>query len=67
MAIPSPKSPAMEQLLEDCYGRTTAILLDYCVECRKPAVEFRDASARREYTMSGLCGTCQDRIFGLGG
>ena len=64
MANPAPKSPAMEQLLEDAYGRTTAILLDYCVECRKPAVEFRDEASRREYTLSGLCNRCQDIIFG---
>ena len=66
MANPAPKSPLLEQLLEDTYGRTTAILLDYCVECRKPAEQFRDDASQREYTMSGLCQRCQDRIFGIG-
>lgn len=64
MATPSEKSPQMEQFLENLMGRTTAIQLDYCVICRKPATEFRDAVSRKEYTLSGFCQRCQDETFG---
>jgi len=63
MATPSPKSPQLEQLLENLMGRTTAILLDYCVICRKPATEFKDDFSRKEYTLSGFCQACQDDFF----
>ena len=41
----------------------TAILLDYCTICRKPATDFRDDLSRKEYTLSGFCQTCQDDFF----
>lgn len=63
MATPSPKAPNMEQFLENLSGRTTAILLDYCVICRKPAENFRDELSLKEFTMSGMCQTCQDEVF----
>ena len=63
MATPSKKSPKMEQFFETMYGRTTAILLDYCAFCRKPATDFRDDLSRKEYTISGLCMRCQDEVF----
>ncbi len=63
MATPSPKAPNMEQFLENLYGRTTAILLDYCVICRKPAENFRDELSLKEFTMSGMCQSCQDVVF----
>ena len=40
-----------------------------CPFCRQPIVpdlEFRDALSHREYTISGLCQKCQDRMFGKG-
>lgn len=64
MATPSEKSPQMEQFLETFMGRSTAILLDYCAFCRKPAENFRDELSRKEYTISGLCERCQDEVFG---
>jgi len=63
MATPAPKSPQLEQYLENLMGRTTAVLLDYCVICRKPATEFPDELARKEYTLSGFCADCQSEIF----
>jgi hypothetical protein len=64
MATPSEKSPQMEQFLETFMGRSTAILLDYCTVCRKPAENFRDELSRKEYTISALCQHCQDEVFG---
>ena len=63
MANPTPKAPHMEQYLETLYGRTTAIQLDYCVICRKPATQFSDELSAKEYTTSGMCERCQDVVF----
>ncbi len=68
MAEPTHKTEGIERFLEDNFGRTTAITTDTCVPapvgCGGPAIEFRDAVSRREYTISGLCQKCQDEIFG---
>jgi hypothetical protein len=62
------KAPAVEDLLERVAGRTSAIEEDRCVNppigCGGPAVEFRDELSRKEYGISGLCGPCQDTVFG---
>ena len=68
MAIPSPKSPSVEALLERTSGRTTAIEGNRCVPapmgCGGEAVEFEDNICLMEYTISGLCQTCQHEVFG---
>ena len=65
--IPSYKHPAMEELLEKSYGRTTSIKSNRCIPapigCGGPADEFFDALSTREYLISGLCQKCQDKIF----
>ena len=63
MATPAPKSPQMEQFLENLMGRTTAIQGDICAVCRKPAENFRDELSRKEYTLSGMCDSCQSEVF----
>jgi hypothetical protein len=37
-----------------------------CPHCVKPIVasDFKDALSRQEYTISGLCQECQDKVFG---
>lgn len=35
-----------------------------CVKCKKPKGEFDDEMSRAEWEISGLCGICQDKIFG---
>lgn len=37
-----------------------------CPLCHKAIVKgsFRDALSEREYTISGLCQSCQDEMFG---
>lgn len=64
---PTPESSALEQLLEDMTGRTTAIKAQLCVRkpygCGEPMGPFRDVLSAKEYTISGLCQTCQDSIF----
>lgn len=67
MAKPSFKSPEIEKMLESMFGRTTAIENDRCINppigCGKPALAFKNATARAEYAISGLCQNCQDKIF----
>ncbi len=64
MSIPSKKDPVLDHLLEVLTGRSTAIVNDECSSCKKPATEFKDALSRKEYTISGLCQVCQDKVFG---
>lgn len=48
--------PAAKQLVMD----------NKCPLCRGPIVEtdFKDEGSKREYSISGMCQTCQDRMFG---
>ncbi len=72
MANPSEKSESMEASLTDMFGfdRREYIRSDVCIPkpygCEGPATEFDDVLSRKEYTLSGLCQTCQDKTFGLG-
>lgn len=65
---PSTKSPAIESFLEKLSGRTTAISGDVCVSppfgCGQLATEFRDEISKKEFSISGLCQKCQDKVFG---
>lgn len=60
---PSRKSPGMESLLEGLFGRTTAIENNRCTMCPEDASVLRDDLSRKEYTISGMCQACQDRVF----
>jgi hypothetical protein len=53
----------MTEFLEAAIGRTTAIEGNTCTFCRKEAVEFEDDLSRKEYTISGLCQSCQNEVF----
>ena len=64
---PSSKNPAIDKWLSDIMGvdRVTTIRKDRCVSCKtsvnKVENNFRDALSLREYSISGLCQTCQDK------
>jgi len=66
---PSKKHPVMEAALKDMFGhdRREAIEQNVCVPppigCGKPALAFRDDQSLREFTISGLCQNCQDKIW----
>jgi len=68
--LPSYKTPEIERLLERQYGRTTAIVNNKCINpplgCGKDIVYFINSISRMEYTISGLCQTCQDKLFRKG-
>jgi len=67
---PSEKSPELNSFLnefsQNVFGRnrTEAIENDVCVECGESAKEFKDALSQKEYSISGLCQKCQDKIWG---
>jgi len=64
---PSEKSPQLANFLEENFGRTTAITTGHCVGenfgFSDHDFNFRDDLSRKEYTISGLCQTCQDAVF----
>lgn len=65
---PSNKSPKLTDFLEQLSGRTTAITTNHCIPaplgCGKPIIGFRDSISMKEYTISGFCQECQDKVFG---
>lgn len=65
MGIPTEKSTEINQLLSDMTGkdRMTTIISNQCMMCTRPAVTFKDDLSRKEYTISGMCQTCQDSVF----
>jgi len=63
---PSQKNKEMENILEKMMGRTTCITNNTCTICGReidPDTEFKDVLSRKEYTISGMCQTCQDKVF----
>jgi hypothetical protein len=66
----SNKTPEMEEFLnetaETFFGsdRAKAMKDATCVACKGPAVEFEDALSKKEFGISGLCGKCQNGVFG---
>lgn len=67
---PSKKSEEIENLLTSITGsdRRQTIRQNVCVSkpigCGKPITGFKDKISEKEYTISGLCQECQDKIFG---
>ena len=67
---PSTKSFEVEAELANLFGfvRAVHISVDECVPepvgCGGPATEFEDALSRKEYSISGLCQKCQNKVFG---
>tara|TARA_R100000152_G_C6778709_1_gene209583 strand:+ start:374 stop:631 length:258 start_codon:yes stop_codon:yes gene_type:complete len=66
--VPTSKSPAIERVLEAvsqtlANTRSQAFEHKTCVLCGKEAGTFTDARSQSEYLISGMCQTCQDRIF----
>lgn len=61
------KSPAVESLMESVAGRKREA--GHCVfEDKLPeqehSLEFRTPLDRKEHSISGMCQTCQDVVFG---
>jgi len=71
VAKPAKKAPEIEKFLTKLLGssRIDAIEKDLCVPapigCGGPAKFFRNAISERDYTLSGMCQTCQDQVQAL--
>lgn len=66
----SNKTPEMEAAINGItaklFGRSRseALKTATCVVCGEPAVDFEDELSLKEYSISGMCQTCQNRTFG---
>ena len=60
------KAPAIDAFLKSFIGkdRVKTITSNKCVTCMGEADTFTDDLSKREYAISGMCQTCQDKIFG---
>lgn len=54
-----------DQVALESFGHTLtdAWAIDHCVRCWQPKGEFHDLLSAKEYTLSGLCQSCQDWAF----
>ena len=70
MTTNNDKSPEITQFLDNTSmksfnrTRTESMSQNICVMCGNPATTFKDELSKREYAISGMCGTCQDSIWG---
>ena len=70
MPAPTVKSIAIEDVLTNISGnhRPTAIRNNECVWCNSQFensyTHFRDDLSRKEYSISGMCQACQDKVYG---
>lgn len=58
------KSPEMENALRNIFPSRKNMDENKCVICFQPALHFRDQLSAKEYSISGLCQECQDKVFG---
>ncbi len=69
MAEPSTKSDDIEQQLQTTFGfdRRSSIQRNMCIPppigCGKIAIDFRDDISKREFSISGLCQECQNKLW----
>jgi len=65
MMKPAEKNTLLNEVLNILYNREENIINNRCVFCDKLVIveSFRDSTSLNEYTISGLCQDCQDRIF----
>lgn len=63
---PTFKSRTIENLLTSVLGRSRikSVKEKSCVSCDDTDVTFKDELSVIEYSISGMCQTCQDSIFG---
>ena len=61
------KHPQIEEMLSKLTGlsRVGAVHEASCVTCGGEARIFRDDLSRKEYTISAMCQSCQDSVFGI--
>ncbi len=59
------KSPEIDALLTTITGkdRVETIQANKCTTCGATDLKFKDALSTKEYTISGMCQECQDKVF----
>jgi hypothetical protein len=67
---PTNKSNPINSMLASVFGvdRVKTITEGYCVSCDTTgivATSFRDDISKKEYSISGMCQSCQDDFFGV--
>lgn len=68
MATPSEKSEQVEAIIglfaPEGKDRREVIRNNECINgCVKPLKLWKDKLSEKEYTISGMCQSCQDKIF----
>ena len=55
----------LEDMAQALFGRGRKVAMDnlLCVMCGGDANYFADELSRKEYGISGMCQTCQDKTF----
>ena len=67
---PSNKSEGINSFLEEVtktvfgVSRRKSLMGDTCVTCQGKATTFKNSISRKEVTISGMCQTCLDSVFG---
>lgn len=62
------KSPALINILTELAPSGKDPREGFCAICGSevdPSMDFRDKLSRKEWTISGMCQTCQDKFFGF--
>ena len=64
---PSSKSARLDLYLSVLTGKSREIQIasSLCMTCDGDAINFRDELSLKEYTISGMCQACQDKVFGV--
>ena len=59
------KTSGMKVAIEKIFpGTMQAIEKERCPVCGEKITGFKDALSKKEYSISGMCQTCQDEVFG---
>lgn len=66
MVEATPKAYGIDSFLGQMMGkdRVETIADNKCMTCDNPNTVFRDELSKKEYTISGMCQDCQDKVFG---
>ena len=65
MTLPVLKAKPIDQFISSTFDidRVKVIKADLCSQCGKAALEFTSESSLNEYSISGICQSCQDEFF----
>ena len=65
MALPTLKAKPIDQFISSTFdvNRVKVIKADLCSGCGKAALEFTSENSLNEYSISGMCQSCQDEFF----